>query len=59
MDDPLRLAVRDVGPLWWYSMPAILKGWDDRVYAYGFAYGVGEHSATASGKEPSQASEPC
>ncbi len=20
-------------PLWWYSMPAILKGWVDRVYA--------------------------
>jgi len=33
-------------PLWWYSMPAILKGWVDRVYAYGFAYGVGEHSDT-------------
>lgn len=31
-------------PLWWYSLPAILKGWVDRVYAYGFAYGVGEHS---------------
>lgn len=25
-------------------MPAILKGWVDRVFAYGFAYGVGEHS---------------
>lgn len=33
-------------PLWWFSMPAILKGWVDRVYAYGFAYGVGEHSDT-------------
>ncbi len=33
-------------PLWWYSMPAILKGWIDRVYACGFAYGVGEHSDT-------------
>lgn len=31
-------------PLWWYSMPAILKGWVERVYAFGFAYGVGEHS---------------
>ncbi|MDG1641188.1 flavodoxin family protein [Klebsiella huaxiensis] len=31
-------------PLWWFSMPAIMKGWIDRVYAYGFAYGVGEHS---------------
>ncbi|MBR1133634.1 NAD(P)H-dependent oxidoreductase [Bradyrhizobium iriomotense] len=31
-------------PLWWYSMPAILKGWVERVFAYGFAYGVGEHS---------------
>ena len=34
-------------PLWWMSMPAILKGWVDRVYSLGFAYGVGEHSATA------------
>ena len=31
-------------PMWWFSMPAILKGWVDRVYAYGLAYGVGEHS---------------
>ena len=31
-------------PLWWFSMPAILKGWIDRVYSCGFAYGVGEHS---------------
>ena len=27
-------------PLWWYSMPAILKGWIDRVFAKGFAYGI-------------------
>ena len=33
-------------PLWWFSMPAILKGWVERVYARGFAYGVGEHSDT-------------
>lgn len=31
-------------PLWWFGMPAILKGWVDRVFANGFAYGVGEHS---------------
>jgi NAD(P)H dehydrogenase (quinone) len=31
-------------PMWWFSMPAIMKGWFERVYAYGFAYGVGEHS---------------
>jgi NAD(P)H dehydrogenase (quinone) len=30
-------------PLWWFSMPAILKGWVERVYARGFAYGVGKH----------------
>jgi len=26
-------------PLWWFGMPAILKGWVDRVMAYGVAYG--------------------
>ena len=26
-------------PLWWFSMPAIMKGWIERVYAYGLAYG--------------------
>lgn len=26
-------------PLWWFGLPAILKGWIDRVFAYGLAYG--------------------
>ena len=30
-------------PLWWFGMPAILKGWVERVFALGLAYGVGEH----------------
>jgi NAD(P)H dehydrogenase (quinone) len=37
-------------PLWWYGMPAILKGWVDRVFTYHFAYGVGEHSDTKYGE---------
>jgi NAD(P)H dehydrogenase (quinone) len=27
-----------VHPIWWYSMPSILKGYIDRVFSYGFAY---------------------
>lgn len=27
-------------PLWWYSVPAILKGWFDRVFASGFGFNV-------------------
>ncbi|MBM4195877.1 MAG: NAD(P)H-dependent oxidoreductase [Gammaproteobacteria bacterium] len=29
-------------PLWWYSVPAILKGWIDRVFAYGSIYAPGK-----------------
>ncbi|WP_277211275.1 NAD(P)H-dependent oxidoreductase [Isoptericola croceus] len=29
-----------VFPLWWAGMPAILKGWVDRVFTQGFAYGL-------------------
>lgn len=28
-------------PMWWYSVPAILKGWIDRVFAFGSAYDFG------------------
>ena len=30
-----------VYPLWWTGLPAILKGWVDRTFTYGFAYKVG------------------
>ena len=26
-------------PIWWGSMPALLKGWLERVFTYGYAYG--------------------
>lgn len=28
-------------PMWWYGMPAAMKGWFDRVLARGFAYAPG------------------
>jgi len=27
-------------PIWWWSMPAVLKGWIDRVWNHGWAYGA-------------------
>lgn len=40
-----RLAACDVlvlqFPIWWLGMPAILKGWIDRVFAIGVTYGGG------------------
>lgn len=29
-------------PIWWSNMPAILKGYLDRVFSFGFAYTYGE-----------------
>ena len=29
-------------PIWWSSMPAVLKGWIDRVFSLGFAYAFTE-----------------
>ncbi len=35
-----------VFPVWWWSMPAILKGWMDRVWNHGFAYTFAEGAKT-------------
>lgn len=39
-------------PLWWFGMPAILKGWMDRVFVYGRLYSASErlHSGVCRGK---------
>jgi NAD(P)H dehydrogenase (quinone) len=37
-------------PLWWFGMPAILKGWVDRVFAYGRIYGSGKIYEAGLGK---------
>ena len=29
-------------PMWWFSMPAIMKGWIDRVFAFGVTYDFGQ-----------------
>ncbi len=33
-------------PLWWFSVPAIMKGWFDRVLVNGVAYGAGRRYDT-------------
>jgi NAD(P)H dehydrogenase (quinone) len=38
-----------VFPTWWFSMPAILKGWFDRVWAPGVAY---DHDANLGAIKP-------
>lgn len=53
-------ALAFVFPVWWWSMPATLKGWIDRVWNHGWAYGtrklphrgallIGTGSSTAQG----------
>lgn len=34
-------AVTVIHPVWWTGLPAILKGYIDRVFTYGFAYSYG------------------
>ncbi|CCC71512.1 hypothetical protein NCAS_0H02020 [Naumovozyma castellii] len=36
-------------PMWWFGMPAILKGWVERVLVCHFGYGVGEFTPTHYG----------
>jgi NAD(P)H dehydrogenase (quinone) len=38
-------------PIWWGGMPAILKGWLDRVLAHGFAYSDGRRYDTGFFKD--------
>jgi NAD(P)H dehydrogenase (quinone) len=35
-------ALTFIYPVWWWSCPAILKGWIDRVLSHGFAYKIDE-----------------
>ncbi|MEU2564077.1 NAD(P)H oxidoreductase [Streptomyces longispororuber] len=35
-------AIVVVFPVWWFGLPALLKGWIDRVWNHGFAYGRAE-----------------
>jgi NAD(P)H dehydrogenase (quinone) len=35
-----------VYPIWWTGFPAILKGYIDRVFSYGFAYAIDEKGWT-------------
>ncbi len=35
-------------PLWWFSMPAVMKGWIDRVFVMGATFG-GEHGIFTDG----------
>ena len=43
-------------PIWWLGLPAILKGWVERVFAVGRAYGGGRWFETAACL---QGSAPC
>jgi NAD(P)H dehydrogenase (quinone) len=38
-------AITVVAPVWWTGLPAILKGYIDRVFLYGFAYQYGANGA--------------
>jgi len=35
-------------PLWWFAMPAIMKGWVDKTFAYSAIYGPGKRFENGS-----------
>ena len=39
-----------VFPVWWYSVPAIMKGYIDRVWNYGLFYGDGRRSGIGAAR---------
>ena len=41
-----------VYPVWWTDVPAILKGWFDRVWTVGYAYGPDHPEQLADGEDP-------
>lgn len=43
-------AIVFVFPVWWYSVPAILKGYIDRVWNFGLFYGEGRRSGIAAAR---------
>ena len=43
-------AVIFVFPVWWYSVPAIMKGYIDRVWNYGLFYGGGRRSGLSAAR---------
>jgi NAD(P)H dehydrogenase (quinone) len=46
-------------PLWWGAMPAILKGWVDRVFVSGVVYGRGADSLSGRKALLSVTASPC
>ncbi|MBW2369158.1 MAG: NAD(P)H-dependent oxidoreductase, partial [Deltaproteobacteria bacterium] len=42
-------AVVFIHPFWWFGIPAILKGWIDRVFSMGYAYMANEETGEMIG----------